>query len=154
MGAPFLKPAQIPVDTDLPILHLPVVVGSRTYSISAIGMGNPHAVIFIDQTEGFPVNTIGPIIENHPLFPNRTNVEFIEVLSRDEINMRVWERGAGETLACGTGTCAATVAGILHDKLNDTVTVHVLGGDIHINWKDHDHVYMTGPTELVFEGKV
>ncbi len=155
MGAPFLKPAFIPVNTDLaePILNLPIEVGSRTYSVSAIGMGNPHAILFIDHTKGFPVSTIGPMIEHHPFFPKRTNVEFIEIISPEEINMRVWERGAGETLACGTGTCAATVAGILQGKLRDSITVHLLGGDIHVSWKDHDHVFMTGPAEVVFEGK-
>jgi diaminopimelate epimerase len=136
------------------ILNLPIQVGTQTYSITAIGMGNPHAVVFVDKTSGFPVSTIGPIIENHELFPNRTNVEFVEVLSPDEINMRVWERGAGETLACGTGACAAAVAGILHQKLHDKVAIHLLGGDLQVAWKDHNRIFMTGPAEIVFEGKI
>lgn len=144
MGAPQTKPA----------MNVPIEVGNRTYALTTVSMGNPHAVLFVDQTGGFPVNMIGPQIENHAMFPNRTNVEFIEIIGPDEIQMRVWERGSGETLACGTGACAAVVAGILHKKLNDSVAVHLLGGKLNIVWKDHDHIFMTGPAEVVFEGKI
>jgi diaminopimelate epimerase len=115
-------------------------------------MGNPHAIILVDDVLRFPVTYYGPMIENHPLFPRRINVEFIEVLSETEIRMRVWERGAGETMACGTGASAAAVATSLKGKTGKKVTVHLPGGDLFIEWAGDNHIYMTGPAARVFEG--
>jgi diaminopimelate epimerase len=116
-------------------------------------MGNPHCVIFVDNVEIFPVREIGPLIENHPFFPKRVNVEFAEVKSRSHVKARVWERGAGETLACGTGACAAVVAGCLQGLIDDTVTVNLRGGKLRISWAGGESpVMMTGPTTTVYEG--
>ena len=117
-------------------------------------MGNPHCIVFVDDVQSIPVEEIGPKIENHPLFPEKTNVEFIQVLNKQEINFRVWERGAGETLACGTGACAALVAAVLNKKTDREAIIHLLGGDLDIHWADDGHVYMTGPAELVFKGEM
>ena len=115
-------------------------------------MGNPHCVIFIENVKEFPVQKMGPRIENHPLFPNRTNVEFVQVLDKDELRVRVWERGCGETLACGTGACASVVAGNWLGRIGDKATVHLLGGDLEIEYSGP--VLMTGPVEKVFEGEL
>jgi diaminopimelate epimerase len=116
-------------------------------------MGNPHAVTYVDDTKSFEVEKYGKPIETHPLFPKKTNVEFVQVLNRNELNMRVWERGTGETLACGTGACATLVACVLNDVTDREVTIHLLGGDLSIQWdKETNHVFMTGPCELVFKG--
>lgn len=117
-------------------------------------MGNPHAVIVVDDVSGFPVTYYGPMIETHAIFPRKTNVEFIQVLNRAEIKMRVWERGSGETMACGTGAAAAGVASALKGLTEKTVTVHLLGGDLLIEQAVNKHVYMTGPAVEVFEGSV
>jgi diaminopimelate epimerase len=115
-------------------------------------MGNPHAVIFVENLSKFPIPYYGSLIENHPLFPKKTNVEFIEVLTPKEISMRVWERGAGETMACGTGASAAVVASNIKGLTEKEVTVHLLGGDLFIEWAGTNHIYMTGPAVEVFEG--
>ena len=118
-------------------------------------MGNPHAVVFVDDVRNYPVAAVGPLVEHHPAFPRRINTEFIEVLSPGEINFRVWERGAGETLACGTGACAAAVAGVLTGHTARRVLVHLPGGDLDIEWSAADnHVYMTGPAAEVFQGDI
>lgn len=118
-------------------------------------MGNPHAVVFVDGVAGFPVEEVGRAFEFHPAFPERVNAEFAEVLGRDEVRMRVWERGTGETLACGTGACATAVACALNEMTGDEVCVHLLGGDLNIRWdRTLGHVFMTGPAETVFEGEL
>lgn len=122
--------------------------------MTCVSMGNPHCVIFTDDVENFPLSTYGPAIENNELFPKRINVEFVQVLNDREIRMRVWERGSGETLACGTGACASAVASVLNGRTHRRVTVHLAGGDLDILWGEDDTVYMTGPAEEVFEGVI
>lgn len=154
MGQPILEPAQIPVsvDTDTAI-DVPIEVNGTTYRMTCVSMGNPHAIIYMDHIKEMQIETLGPHFENHPVFPKRTNTEFVEVLNRKEVNMRVWERGAGETLACGTGTCATVVACVLNDKTDHEVLVHLLGGDLKIEWdRESNQIYMTGPATTVFDG--
>jgi len=131
-----------------------LTANEKTYQITEVSMGNPHAVIFVDNAEDYPVSDEGAAIETNKRFPNKTNVEFVEVVNDSEIIMRVWERGAGITLACGTGACASVVAGALNKKTGRNVTVHLLGGDLDIEWAADNHVYMTGPAEFVFDGKI
>lgn len=132
-------------------VEVPLEVGGRTLGFTAISMGNPHAVTFVEDTASFPVEELGPLVENHPAFPRRTNVEFIQVLGPEELNMRVWERGAGITLACGTGACASLVAAVRTGRASRKATVHLPGGDLIIEWGEDNHVYMTGPAEEVFQ---
>lgn len=156
MGKPEFHPSKIPVDAegDKAFDLLLEVLGWHA-KLNCVSMGNPHAVIFLDEEpKNFAVVKYGPLIENHPIFPKRTNVEFAFVNNPKEITMRVWERGAGETLACGTGACATAVAAMIKGFTEKTVTVHLLGGDLQIEWAADDHVYMTGPAEEVFEGKL
>jgi len=160
MGAPRLERDEVPVlgppgravDEELTI-EVPHE-GNVTLRYTALSMGNPHCVIFVDNVDDYPVGTHGPLVENHRIFPNRTNVEFVQVLGRDELKMRVWERGSGETLACGTGASASLVAAVLNGKTDRRATVHLLGGDLEIEWADDGRVYLTGPAEEVFEGVV
>lgn len=154
MGEPVLEGREIPVDLDGLVADYPVEVDGETMLITCVSMGNPHAVIFVDNLGGLPVSYYGPKIENHPLFPRRTNVEFVEVLSPEEIRMRVWERGAGETLACGTGASAAAVASSLKGLTGRAVRVHLEGGDLLVEWSREGRVFMTGPAEEVFEGEI
>lgn len=158
MGEPVLTPSLIPTvlsETDAPIVNAPLILADRTLNVTAVSMGNPHAVVFVDDAQAYPIETVGPQVEHHPAFPRRTNTEFIEVVSDREIIFRVWERGAGETLACGTGACAAAVACVLNGKTGRSVLVHLPGGDLDILWSDADnHVYMTGPAAEVFTGEV
>lgn len=156
MGQPRLKRSEIPMKgPDSPrVVAEPIKVDGKKMEITCISMGNPHCVTFVDRTDDYAADKLGPQIENHPNFPQRTNVEFVQVLNEKEINMRVWERGCGETLACGTGACAAAVASMLNDKVSRKVTVHLLGGDLFIEWLGDNRVQMTGPAEDVFEGKV
>jgi len=128
--------------------------GPRSFRYTAVSIGNPHCVIYVDRTDDFPVAAYGPPIEKHPLFPRRTNVEFVQVLASDEVRMRVWERGSGETLACGTGASAVGVAGVLTGRTGRQILVHLLGGDLAIDWSDDGCVYLTGPAEEVFEGTI
>ena len=159
MGEPILAPADIPAV--LPegaqgdrFLSLPVTVDGKDYAVTAVSMGNPHAVVFMDGIDDLDLPVIDPKFENHPLFPQRTNTEFVEVVNEARVRMRVWERGTGETLACGTGTCAAAVACVLNGLTEDEITVHLLGGDLYIRWdRENDTVYMTGPAETVFDGE-
>jgi diaminopimelate epimerase len=153
MGAPRFRPEEIPVDLPGPeALDVPIAVGGAEFRMSCLSMGNPHAVIQVEGIEAFPVARHGPLIENHPLFPRRTNVEFVEVRGRHEIRLRTWERGAGETMACGTGACAAAVAGIRRGLLESPVTVRVNGGDLTIRWTPGGSVTKEGPAVTVFEG--
>ena len=158
MGEPVLKPSLIPTvltEGDAPIVNVPLDLGDLTLSVTAVSMGNPHAVTFVEDVKNYPIETIGPQVEHHPAFPRRTNTEFIQVVSDHEIIFRVWERGAGATLACGTGACAAVVACVLNGKTGREVLVHLPGGDLDIEWSEADnHVYMTGPAAEVFEGEL
>jgi diaminopimelate epimerase len=154
MGLPQLDGRQIPVDLDGLIKDYPLTIEGKTFSITCVSMGNPHAVIFVDDVEGFDVKRYGPQIETHRLFPKRTNVEFVQVADPKTLRMRVWERGAGETMACGTGASAAAVAADLRGLAEKKVTVRLLGGDLFIELGENGRVYMTGPAEEVFEGRI
>lgn len=156
MGAPILEAKEIPVTVDeSPVVNVPVEVNGKTYHMTCVSMGNPHAIIFMDNVKDLDIEAVGPFFENHTVFPKRTNTEFVEVLNRNTVNMRVWERGSDETLACGTGACATTVACILNNKTEDEVTVHLLGGDLKIRWdREANQVYMTGPATVVFDGEI
>lgn len=154
MGEPILEPAKIPVSINKEIaLNHPLRVNGTIWNISCVSMGNPHAVVFIDAVKDFPVSVLGPQFETHLIFPHKINTEFVEIVDRKTINMRVWERGAGETLACGTGACAATVAAVLNGYCERNVTINLLGGKLDIEWNEaNNHVYMTGDAVTVFEG--
>ncbi len=156
MGVPVLEPKQIPVDSDLPrFVSQPVEVLGKTYFLTAVSMGNPHGVLFVDDVSSCPLETLGPALETHPLFPKKANIEFVQVDNRYEIRMRVWERGSGETMACGTGACASAVASVLNGKTDDAVLVHLAGGDLEIQWdQEKDTVYMTGSATVVFDGEI
>lgn len=156
MGAPILEPKEIPVAVEeSPVVNVPVEVKGKIYHMTCVSMGNPHAIIFMDNVKDLDIEAIGPYFENHTVFPKRTNTEFVEVLDRNTVNMRVWERGSDETLACGTGACATIVACILNDKTENEVTVHLLGGDLKIRWdREANQVYMTGPATVVFDGEI
>lgn len=154
MGEPRLDRREIPMLGEAgPVIGEPLTVGKRQFSITAVSMGNPHCVIFTDNLEVEDLSELGKEIENHPLFPKKTNVEFAQILNPREIVMKVWERGVGETLACGTGACAVAVAANLNGLTERSVIVSLPGGKLNINWNERDnHVYMTGPAEKVFEG--
>lgn len=158
MGSPILKASDIPVIADNgeePVIAEDIEVDGKNYKMTCVSMGNPHAVIFVDDVAGLKLEEIGPKFETHQRFPKKVNTEFVKVIDRDTVEMRVWERGTGETLACGTGACATAVACILNGLTNDTVTVKLLGGSLQIRWdKEADLVYMTGPASTVFEGEV
>lgn len=155
MGEPILERSRIPMTGQAgtviqEILHLDD--GAR-FNITAVSMGNPHVVIYVEDVKNFPVNKYGPMIENHDLFPSRTNVEFVQVLSTKEVIQRTWERGAGETMACGTGASAVTVAGVLADMTVSSITVHLAGGKLRTEWKkSNNHVYLNGPAVEVYRG--
>ena len=156
MGQPILEADQIPVRADhSPVINVPIEVQGKEYRMTCVSMGNPHAVVFVDSTEDFPLEQVGPYFENHPCFPNRTNTEFVQVIDRSRVRMRVWERGTGETLACGTGCCATAVACVLNGLTDNAITVEVLGGALQIEWdRDNDLVWMTGPATVVFSGEI
>lgn len=156
MGSPILEPAQIPVKAEgSRVVDEPIIVDGREYRMTCVSMGNPHAVIFTQDVADMKLERIGPLFENHERFPKRTNTEFVEVLDRQTVFMRVWERGTGETLACGTGCCATAVACILNGLTDDRVTVKLLGGELFIEWdREQNLIYMTGPAVTVFEGTV
>lgn len=156
MGNPILEPAEIPVKAEgCPVVGAPIVVQGIEYKMTCVSMGNPHAVIFMSGVSELDIEKIGPDFENHELFPKRTNTEFVEVIDRNNVNMRVWERGTGETLACGTGSCATAVACVLNGLTDEKVNVHLLGGTLEIEWdRQADLIYMTGPATTVFEGEV
>ena len=156
MGSPILSSRQIPVLWEgETAVNIPVEIRGRQYHMTCVSMGNPHAVVFMDNVKELDIERIGPFFEMHPIFPKRTNTEFVEVLDRNTVNMRVWERGSGETLACGTGTCATVVACVLNNKTENDVTVHLLGEDLHIFWdREANQIYMTGPAEVVFDGEL
>lgn len=156
MGEPILESKLIPVDIEeSPAISYPLEVDGKVWEISCVSMGNPHAVVFIQDINKLNLPVIGPKFEKHPIFPRKTNTEFVEVIDRSTLNMRVWERGAGETLACGTGACAAAVAAIVNEYVDRKVLVHLLGGDLEIEWNEkNNHVYMSGKAVTVFEGEI
>ena len=154
MGSPELAPRRIPVDLpgEIVLKHRLQMMG-QTLFITCVNMGNPHTVIFVRDPEVIDLPVLGPMIEHHPLFPRRTNVEFVRVIKRDVLQMRVWERGAGETLACGTGACAALVAGVLTGSCDRSVQMKLAGGNLSLQWNAADnHVYMSGEAAFVFDG--
>mgnify|MGYP003584807551 CR=1 FL=1 len=158
MGEPELMPARIPMQLAAgadagPFIARPVEVDGWQVNLTAVSMGNPHAVVFMDGIDPLDLTRIGPLFEHHPLFPRRTNTEFVEVLSRHKLRMRVWERGAGETLACGTGACAVAVAAVLEGRAERSVDIELRGGTLHIDWDaSTNHVFMTGGAATVFTG--
>jgi diaminopimelate epimerase len=154
MGTPILKPELIPiVAKGENVIDEPIMVGGKEYHMTGVSMGNPHDVVFMDDIKNLEIEKIGPLFENHERFPNRINTEFVNVIDRHTAQMRVWERGSGETLACGTGACAVAVACILNGLTENTVTVKLLGGDLQIEWdREKNTVYMTGPAEVSFDG--
>ena len=157
MGEPILDAALIPVTSDKNrVINEPLAFNSEIqYNITTVSMGNPHAVIFTTDILQLDLPKIGPVIENATIFPRRTNNEFIEVLTKNHVKMRVWERGSGETMACGTGACASVVAGVLNGLISRRTTVELLGGELTIEWKEEDnHVYLTGGATTVFEGEI
>ncbi|MBI1909391.1 MAG: diaminopimelate epimerase [Deltaproteobacteria bacterium] len=155
MGEPILKGKLIPVNLSGRAINRPVRVEGKEFRITCVSMGNPHAVIFMEDISSFRVEKYGPLLERHTLFPQRANIEFVKVLNREAMEMRVWERGAGETLACGSGACASAVAGVLNGFIDRKVTVHLKGGKLEIEWdRTTNHVKMIGPAETVFEGEV
>lgn len=156
MGSPILTPADIPViATGEQVVNEPIEVAGKPYHMTCVSMGNPHAVIFMEQVKELDLEKIGPFFENHERFPKRINTEFARIIDRNNIEMRVWERGSGETLACGTGACATAVASILNGLTDNEVTIRLLGGDLLVEWNQVENmVYMTGPAEIVFEGEI
>jgi diaminopimelate epimerase len=157
MGEPILESALIPTTIEKsPVINEPVLFNnSLKYNITCVSMGNPHAVIFTNNIEKLNLPEIGQVIEHAPIFPNRTNTEFIEIISKKRIKMRVWERGSGETMACGTGACASAVAAVLNNLTDRKITVELLGGELMIEWnKEDNHVYLTGTATTVFEGEI
>lgn len=156
MGAPITKPSLIPAVSVKDILiREPITVGDDIYEVTCVSMGNPHAVVFVSDTKALPLETLGPKFEHHEMFPERVNTEFIRVIDRTHIEMRVWERGSGETLACGTGACASVVACILNGYTDHEVTVSLLGGELRIRYDEKKNtVFMTGPAVKVFDGEI
>ena len=157
MGAPKLHPGDIPIDVDLEVdtvLNYPLQVDGHRLELSCVSMGNPHAVVFLDSPVGdFPLTEVGPQVERHPIFPAGVNFEIVNLIARDRIRVRVWERGSGITLACGTGACAAVVASHLHGLVDDEVTVELPGGDLRVRWRGDGEVTLEGPVARVFEGE-
>lgn len=158
MGSPILDAKQIPVVSETEqVINAPLEVDGEVYHITAVSMGNPHAIVYMENVDGLDIEKIGPKFENHVAFPDRVNTEFVKVLDTHTVQMRVWERGSGETLACGTGACAVAVASILNGHVDGStpVTVRLLGGDLQIYWDRQENlVYMTGPASVVFDGEI
>lgn len=156
MGSPELVPANIPIVAEGDsVINAPIIVDGKEYRMTGVSMGNPHTVVYVDDVKGLEIEKIGPKFENHERFPDRINTEFAHVIDRNTVEMRVWERGSGETLACGTGACAVAVASILNGLTEDKVTVRLLGGDLQIEWdRVENKVYMTGPAEVSFDGEI
>jgi diaminopimelate epimerase len=154
MGMPEWRGRAIPVDADGEVLDHPLVVDGRTWPVTCVSMGNPHCVVFVDDVATLPLETLGPRFEHHPFFPRRVNTEFVQVDAPDRLTMRVWERGAGETMACGTGACAVGVAAARTGRSARHVTVTLPGGPLEIEWRPDDRVLMTGDAVAVFEGQV
>ena len=154
MGEPVLDGPRIPVAAEGPVVDAPLRVAGETYRVTCVSMGNPHCVVFVPHVDGLALADIGPRFEHDRFFPKRVNTEFVEVLSETELRMRVWERGSGETAACGTGACAVLVAAALTARAARRATIHLLGGDLEIEWNGDNHVFMTGQAEEVFSGEI
>ncbi|MCX8128684.1 MAG: diaminopimelate epimerase [Clostridia bacterium] len=156
MGEPILKPNDIPVKSEKDMfVSESVSINGEEYKVTCVSMGNPHAVTYVEDVLKFPLEAVGPKMETHELYPRKINAEFVQIIDQDNLKMRVWERGAGETLACGTGACAVLVASVLNGISNRKATVKLLGGDLVIEWNEKDnHVYMTGPAVKVFDGEI
>ncbi len=160
MGDPILSPALVPTTLapvrpdDEAVIGAEVATAAGTFLVTCVSMGNPHAIIWVDDVDEAPVETVGPLIEHHPAFPERTNVEFAQVTAQGVIRLRVWERGCGETLACGSGACATVVAASLEDRVAREAAVELPGGELVIRWAEDGRVYMTGPAEEVFAGSI
>ncbi|MCU0823192.1 MAG: diaminopimelate epimerase [Leptospira sp.] len=156
MGEPILKPNLIPIQWpgEDPVINQTIEVNGQKFQFTSVSMGNPHCVIYVDDADKFPVREIGPIIENHPLFPRRVNVEFVSIRGTDHLYQRTWERGTGETLACGTGACAVAVSSILNGKTGRSVRIDLRGGTLYVEWKESGSVFMTGPAKEVFTGEI
>lgn len=156
MGEPVLLPGQIPVNSEKDrFISEPVKIDGKIYCVTAVSMGNPHAVSYVEDVINFPLFEVGPKMETHQLFPRKINAEFVQVIDRATLKMRVWERGAGETLACGTGACAVLVSSVLNGISERTAAIKLLGGDLSVEWSASDnHVYMTGPAVKVFDGEI
>jgi diaminopimelate epimerase len=154
MGPPILDGPRIPVAAEGRVIDAPLEVGGTTYRVTCVSMGNPHCVVFLPEVADLELERIGPLFEHHAFFPKRVNTEFVQVLSPERLRMRVWERGSGETAACGSGACAVLVAAALTDRSERKATVHLNGGDLYIEWNEDDHVYMTGPAQEVFRGEI
>ena len=156
MGVPRLTRGEIPMTGDgtSRVVNEPLNILHTTFHITCVSMGNPHCVIFVDDVEKFQVEKYGPLIENHEMFPRRTNVEFVQIISRTEVRQRTWERGAGETLACGTGASAVCVAGALNGLTDKKILNHLSGGDLELEWSEDGYLYMTGPAVEVFSGEI
>jgi len=156
MGAPELNATKVPIVSDeKEVINEPIEIDGCEYKITAISMGNPHAVTYMKDIDNLDIDNVGPKFELNPIFPDRVNTEFVKVIDENTVAMRVWERGSGETLACGTGACAVAVASILNGHTKDSVTVQLLGGDLQIEWdRDNNLVYMTGSATVVFDGEI
>lgn len=156
MGKPELEADLIPIISEREqVIDEPIEVDGKEYHMTGVSMGNPHAVIYVDDVKGLDLEKIGPKFENHERFPKRINTEFVHCVDRQTVEMRVWERGSGETLACGTGACAVAVSSILNNLTDTQVTVKLLGGDLQIEWdREKDRVFMTGPATVVFDGVI
>lgn len=156
MGSPVLKAEDIPVVSEKEqVIDEPIIIEGTAYRMTAVSMGNPHAVVYVEDVKGLEIEKIGPLFENHKRFPKRVNTEFVRVIDDRTVEMRVWERGSGETLACGTGACAVAVACILNGLTQEEVTVKLLGGDLIIWWnREENKVYMTGPAKVVYDGEI
>jgi diaminopimelate epimerase len=156
MGMPFLTAAEIPTTLGKPtdkVIERPLQVAGKSWLVTCVSMGNPHCITFVEDVQGIDLKSIGPQFERHPVFPQRTNTEFIQVIRPDYLKMRVWERGAGITLACGTGACASVVAAALTERGERRCTVELPGGCLHVHWQEEDgRIYMTGPAQRVFTG--
>ena len=153
MGKPSFAPQDVPLSTASEVVNMPIATSMGEMHITALSMGNPHGVVFIDSVANLAIEGIGVEIQNNTLFPAKANIEFVEVINPDELRMRVYERGSGETQACGTGACATLVAAVVNGKANRKAVIHLLGGDLSIEWAENDHVMMTGEAVTVFEGE-
>ena len=153
MGKPSFTPQDVPLSTASEVVNMSIATSMGEMHITALSMGNPHGVVFIDSVANLAIEGIGVEIQNNPLFPAKANIEFVEVINPDELRMRVYERGSGETQACGTGACATLVAAVVNGKANRKAVIHLLGGDLSIEWAENDHVMMTGEAVTVFEGE-
>jgi diaminopimelate epimerase len=154
MGEPILEGRKIPVNAEGEIKNWPLMVDGNRYEVTCVSMGNPHCVVYLDDIDSLDLEKFGPKFEHHSFFPKRVNTEFIKVLNRGEVKMRVWERGAGETWACGTGASAVGVAGTMTGRTDREITIHLKGGDLLIEWRDNNRVYMTGAAAEVFHGVI